>query len=75
MIVGLIVLIALIVMRFPDEAHPALPDQVTLPAGTTATAVTRGPDWLGVVTTDNRILILDLDGKTLRQEITITPAK
>ncbi len=73
MIVGLVVLIALVVMRFNASKPLALPAEITLPDGTTPTAFTRGSDWLAVVTTDDRILIYDLDGTTLRQEIEITP--
>ena len=71
MIVGLIVIIGLIVMRFSAERLAPLPAEITLPAGTTALAVTRAPNWLGVVTDDNRFLIYDLDGKSLLQEIDI----
>jgi hypothetical protein len=69
MIVGFIVLIGLIVMRFSGEPTAPLPDHIALPSGAKATAVTRGPDWFAVVTDDGRILILGLDGKTVRQEI------
>ncbi len=71
MIVGLIVLIGLIVMRFSAEGRAPLPDHVVLPPGVQASAFTRGPDWLGIVTDDGRILIYAPDGKTLRQEIMI----
>ena len=71
MIAGLIVLIGVVVMRFNQSATVPLPDHIALPAGTRATAVTRGPDWLGVVTDDGRVLIYGLDGATLRQEIIV----
>lgn len=74
MIAGFIVLIAVIVMRFNAEGSVPLPDEIALPEGTRATAITRGPDWLAVVTGDGRILIYGLDGTTLRQEITLAPA-
>lgn len=74
MIAGFIVLIAVVVMRFNAEATVPLPGEIALPAGTKATAITRGADWLGVVTDDGRILIYGLDGTTLRQEITVAPA-
>lgn len=74
MIAGFIVLIAVVVMRFNADATLPLPDEIALPAGTRATAITRGPDWLGVVTDDGRILIYGLDGMTLRQELTVAPA-
>ena len=70
-IVGLIILISVIVMRVQQAATVPLPDQIALPAGTKATAITRGTDWLGVVTEDNRILIYDLDGTTLLREIDV----
>ncbi len=71
MIVGLIVLIWLVVMRLSPDPVMILPDNVVLPAGTTATAFTRGPDWLAIVTDDGRILIYAPDGRTIRQEINI----
>lgn len=73
MIAGVIVLIAVVVMRFNAGGTLPLPDHVALPEGARATAITRGPDWLGVVTDDGRILIFDLDGETLRQEIEVLP--
>ena len=74
MIVGLIVLIGVVVMRFNAEGALPLPDAIALPAGATPTAITRGTDWIGVVTDDGRILIYSLDGTTLRQEIAVIPA-
>jgi hypothetical protein len=71
MIVGFIVLIAVVVMRFNATTTAPLPDSIALPADTSATAITRGPDWLAIVTDDGRILIYDLDGTTLRQEIAV----
>ena len=72
MIAGFIVLIAVVVMRFRAPAALPLPTELALPAGTQASAITRGPDWLGVVTTDGRILIYSPDGAILRQEIAVT---
>ncbi len=74
MIAGFIVLIVVIVMRFNATGTVPLPEAIALPAGVAATAITRGPDWLGIVTDDGRILIYALDGETLRQEITLSPA-
>jgi len=68
MVVGLIVLIGLFVMRFPG-ATPGFPAEIALPKGAMASAITRGPDWLLVVTTDGRALVYSPDGQTLRQEI------
>jgi len=74
MILGFIVLIALLVMRFPSGGSVPFPAEIALPEGATVEAFTRGPDWLGVATTDGRMLIFSPDGQTLRQEITIRPA-
>ncbi len=74
-ILGLIVLITVIVMRFQQENVVPLPDELVLPAGVTATAVTRGPGWFAVVTEDERILILEPDGRTIRREVVISKAK
>lgn len=69
MIVGVITVVGLLVTRMPDATTaPALPDQVTLPDGTTPEAVTMGKGWIGVVTADHRFLVFTTDG-TLRQEV------
>lgn len=75
MIGGVITIVALLVTRLPAEFQttPALPDQITLPAGVQATAITQGPDWFAVVTSDQRILIFARDGR-LRQQVAIIPA-
>lgn len=73
MIVGLIVLIALVVMRFNRDPAPAFPDTIALPEGATASAVTRGDGFLVVVTTDGEVLVFDPSGATLRQTIKIEP--
>ena len=72
MILGVVIVIALLVIRLnsrPDMVP--LPAQITLPEGTTATAFTRGPDWMAVTTDDDRILILDAETGALRQEVQI----
>ncbi len=70
MIGGVIVITALLVMRFSGSA-PALPETLALPDGTRAAAFTQGRDWFAVVTTDDRILIYDRITGLLRQTITI----
>lgn len=74
MIVGVITVVGVLVTRMPDGrlAAPRLPATLALPVGTKAQAVTMGTGWIGVVTTDNRILIFTADGR-LHQEIQITP--
>ncbi|SEO59944.1 hypothetical protein SAMN04490248_107129 [Salinihabitans flavidus] len=70
MIAGLLVIIALIVIRFSDRG-PTLPEEIALPEGTTARAVTFGDGWYAVVTGDDRILIFDASSGKLRQSVTI----
>ena len=70
MIGGVLVTFALIVIRLSDRT-PALPDQIELPDGAKAQALTIGNNWYAVVTDDNRILIFDKTTGRQRQEITI----
>ncbi len=72
MIVGFIVLVTVVVMRFNQGTAPtAWPDTLALPEGVTAEAVTRGADFLLVVSDDGRVLVFSPDGQVLRQEIDI----
>ena len=73
MIAGVLTITALLVIRLQTPA-PSLPDRITLPAGTEARGFSQGDGWLAVVTTDNRILIYDMDGATLLQEIEVSGA-
>ena len=70
MILGLLVIITLLVIRFSDSRLP-LPDRIELPGGVTATAFTRGDGWFAVVTGDDRILIYNAETGTLVQQIAI----
>ncbi|CUJ92175.1 hypothetical protein RUE5091_01189 [Ruegeria denitrificans] len=72
MIGGVLVTFALIVIRLSDRT-PTLPDQVQLPDGAKAQAVTIGSNWYAVVTDDNRILIFDKTTGRQRQEIIVEP--
>ena len=74
MIVGLITVVVTFVTRFRGSAPAPLPEQVTLPEGVRATAVTYGGDWYGVVTDDDRILIFDRATGDLRQTVDIIGA-
>lgn len=75
MIAGLIVLVTVIVIRFPRPVAdlPALPEAITLPAGAQAGAVTFGRGWVAVVTGDQRILVYDSATGALRREVAIAP--
>ena len=75
MIAGVITVVGLLVTRMPQALSaqaPRLPEDLALPPGTTAEAVTFGKGWFAVVTTDQRLLIYGADG-TLRQDIGISP--
>ena len=75
MICGFLVLIGLLVTRFPDMnalSTPAisfdLPKTITLPEGVSPTAFTRGDDWVAIVT-DDAIMIYDAETGALRQTV------
>lgn len=70
MIGGVILITALIVIRYNQSAAP-LPDTITLPGGTTATAFTQARNWYAVVTEDDQILIFARDSGRLMQTIDI----
>lgn len=70
MIVGLVVVVALIVIRLNADG-PTMPSEITLPEGISATALTIGEGWWAVVTDDKRILIYDQMTGTLRQSVKI----
>jgi len=70
MIVGVVVVVGLLVTRLSDDTPP-LPDQIALPDGAEAQAVTMGPGWYAVVTKDQRILIFDATTGKLRQTVEI----
>jgi len=78
MILGLLTIVVLFVIKFmgPVTKPLTIPTAIALPEGQTATAITQGLNWIGVVTTDDsgieRIHILNLDG-TPRQVVNITP--
>jgi hypothetical protein len=70
MIGGVLLIIALIVIRFYD-VPPPLPETIVLPDGAKAVSFTQGPDWYAVVTGDDVILIFDRITGTLKQSIRI----
>jgi len=71
MIFGLVAIFAVLVMRFSPDTSVKLPSVISLPDGKTATAFTKGEDWLAIVTSDREILIFDEAGETLIQTIKI----
>ena len=74
MICGVILIIALVVIRFNDTP-PDLPEVITLPDGARATAFTRGDGWFAVVTDTDEILIFDRITGQLTQTIQIESAR
>lgn len=74
MIAGIVGILGLIWHRYSNARAP-LPEVITLPDGTSATAYTQGSDWYAVVTGDDRILIFDRATGKLRQEMRIETAK
>ncbi|NKB28626.1 MAG: hypothetical protein GKR99_14165 [Rhodobacteraceae bacterium] len=74
MIVGLLAIVAMLVI-IVNRDSVSLPDQISLPDGVEARALTIGPSWLAVVTSDDRILIYDDQGERLLQEVTISGAQ
>lgn len=64
LILGILAIVAILFARLgPMARPPALPPEVRLPEGESASAVTLGDDWLAVVTVDRagteRIRVLD----------------
>lgn len=73
MILGVITVVWVIVTRMPDANALPLPESIALPEGAKAQAVTVGPDWFAVVTTEGRILVYDRVTGALRQEVRVAP--
>ena len=72
MIVGVLTVVVLLVIRLQTPAPPSLPDEVSLPDGVTARAVTFGQGWVGVVTDDDRFLVLDAETGEMLDAVEIT---
>ena len=75
MIAGVVLIVVLLAIRLNAPAAPAFPEVLALPDGAAPLAITRGPDFLLVVTEDGRAFVLDPTGATIRQEIILTPAE
>lgn len=70
MMAGIIAIASLLWLRY-SKAQAPLPEVITLPGGTTATAYTQGSDWYAVVTDADTIVIFDRATGRLRQTIQI----
>lgn len=71
MIFGLVAVVTLLVIRLSDRAT-VLPDNIALPGGVTAQAVTIGDGWYAVVTNTQEILIFDAGSGEIQQRVAIT---
>ena len=65
MIAGMVVLIALFVIRFQDSGID-VPKAITLPDGTRPVAFTQTRSWYAVVSADDQILIFNLKGELVQ---------
>lgn len=59
---GMIALVVLLWLRLGQPALPALPDNIVLPDGARAEAVTFARDWIVVVTDAGEVLLYDRSG-------------
>lgn len=75
MIAGVVLIVVLLAIRLNAPGAPAFPEMLALPEGAVPLAVTRGPDFLLVVTEAGRAFVLDPTGSELRQEIILTPVE
>lgn len=60
---GMVALVTLLWVRLGQPVLPDLPENITLPGGTTAEAVTFAKDWIVVVTDAGEVLLYDRQGK------------
>ena len=76
MILGVLTIVVLLVIRLNGSGAvaplPDMPAAVVLPEGVEARALTFGPGWVGVVTSDRRFLIYDAESGVLADAVEIT---
>lgn len=72
MIVGVLTIVVLLVIRLQAPAPPRLPNDLSLPEGVEAQAVTFGQGWVGVVTNESTFLILDPETGDILDRVEIT---
>ena len=71
MIAGVVAIVVLLVTRLSGGGALPLPEEIALPGGAEAVAVTAAEDWYAVVTRDGRLLVYDRLTGRLRQEVRI----
>lgn len=72
MIGGVLAVVWVVVTRFPVPPTPPVPEMLELPEGAEALSIAQGRDWVGIVTTDDRILIYDRATGRLRQTVVLS---
>lgn len=65
---GMVAIVALLWMRLGQPVLPELPENITLPEGAGADAVTFARDWIVVVTDTGEVLLYDRNG-VLRDQV------
>ncbi|MDB6177875.1 DUF6476 family protein [Paracoccus sp. Z330] len=60
---GMVAIVALLWLRLGQPVLPDLPDNIDLPSGTTATAITFAGERIVVMTSDSRVLVYDRAGR------------
>lgn len=71
---GMIAIVALLWTRLGQPALPQLPENMALPEGARAEAVTFARDWIVVVTDAGEVLLFDRAG-ALRDRVVPPPAQ
>ncbi len=72
MMLGVIAVVTVVVTRFPKPPTPPTAEALALPSGAEPLSIAQGSDWVGIVTTDDRILVYDRATGALRQTVTLT---
>ena len=74
MIAGIIVVIALLAIKL-QPSKIKIPENISLPKGSTVISYTQGSDWIAITTSDNEILIFDGRTGIIRHKININQKK
>lgn len=72
MIAGVVILVGLLVIHSPQTGELPMPQDITLPSGTQAQAITITEDFYLVVTQDQTVLVIDRTTGAVQHTITLT---
>ena len=64
---GMVAVVLMLGLRLNQPMLPELPDNIALPPGSRAEAVTFARDWIVVVTQTGQVLVFDRAGALVRQ--------